>query len=122
MNIESRMKGQHVLIVEDEFFIAMDTQLALEQMGAIIVGPASNVADALGLIASRTVDCAILDIRLDVDDSYPIADKLMERHIPFLFASSESRGALPERFSGYVLIDKPLEMRLIVDALLGPPH
>jgi hypothetical protein len=64
----------------------------------------------------------VLDIELDEEAAYPVADELMRRSIPFLFASGIHRADVPLRFDGYRLISKPMEIRLIVECLFGPPH
>lgn len=41
------LEGKYILIVEDEYFLADETRRKLETIGAIVVGPAGNVHDAL---------------------------------------------------------------------------
>ena len=39
-----------VLIVEDEFLIAMDVEMILEQNGHSVLGPAASIENALNLL------------------------------------------------------------------------
>jgi CheY-like chemotaxis protein len=114
--------GKRVLIVEDEYLIAQDTRRALEKAGAIVIGPASNVDDGLELVRSQKIDAAILDINLDGDMVYPIADLLDEMSIPFVFATGYSPSQIPGKYSGYVLCEKPTELGYIALALFDPNH
>jgi len=112
--------GKRVLIVEDEYLVAMDTRRALEKAGATVVGPASNVDDGLTLVRSQKIDAAILDINLDGDMVFPIADLLDEMNIPFVFASGYNPSQIPGKYSGYVLCEKPTELGHIARALFNP--
>lgn len=116
------LSGKRILIVEDDYFLANDMREALEAMGAVILGPVGATDDALVIAAADNPDAAILDIRLETEDAFPVADVLMRRGIPFVFASASDRGTIPRRFEGYCLVPKPLEIRLIIESLFGPPH
>jgi DNA-binding response OmpR family regulator len=70
------LAGARILIVEDEPFIAFDLQMAVEEFGAIAIGPASTVAEALGLIAQEVIDGAILDVNLPDGTIGPVLDAL----------------------------------------------
>lgn len=99
-------KGAHILIAEDEIFLAMMLQDLLEADG-YEVSKVASVADALDAIASRPPDAAILDINLAGEQSFPVAKALRERGVPFLFATGYGEGALPEEFGGERTMQKP---------------
>lgn len=116
----SNFAGKRVLVVEDEFLLADETRRKLEQLGAVVVGPTARVLNALSLIDKQMIDVAILDILLDGDEVFPVAEYLKERGIPFVFASAFWPSAIPERFRGYVLCDKPVELENIARGLFEP--
>jgi DNA-binding response OmpR family regulator len=120
--MDGRVQGRRILIVEDDFLLAADAQMILEREGVIVVGPASGVDDALEIIAATDIDAAILDVELDAEDAFSVADALMQKAIPCIFASGVDRDRIPERFEGYRLIPKPAEIRLITESLFGRPH
>jgi CheY-like chemotaxis protein len=120
--MESRFDGKHVLVVEDDYLIATETKKLLESLGAVVFGPTSSVGEALAIIETGPIDAALLDIKLPEDDAYSIADELMARGIPFVFVSGAPRSSIPARFDGFRLVPKPMELRLIVEALFGLPH
>lgn len=111
-----------ILVVEDNAFIADDVKFMLEEMGIEVIGPAHNVNAALEILASTAVDGAVLDVNLGAETAFPIADALMERKKPFVFASSVYREQIPERFNGYDLVPKPAEIRKIMLGLFGQPR
>jgi hypothetical protein len=55
-------------------------------------------------------DACILKIRFGPDMVYALADKLIAQRIPFIFASSEQRANIPDRFDGVPLHARPIEM------------
>ena len=69
--------------------------------------PAGSVVHALQLLdRGGRIDAAILDVNLDGESVYPVADALRERGIPFVFSSGHAREALPDRFRDMPLVDK----------------
>jgi len=78
----------------------------LSDAGAIVVGPAHTVAAALRLLDAQPVELACLDIKLQREDSIPVADELASRHLPFIFVSSYDASVLPDRHRHRLLVDK----------------
>ncbi|CAO4150438.1 DNA-binding response OmpR family regulator [Methylorubrum thiocyanatum] len=82
--------GRRVLVVEDEYLIAMQVKEWLEAAGADVVGPVPSVEQALDLIEDDDVDAAILDINLGGKTTvYPVADRLAALGVPYLFATAD---------------------------------
>lgn len=79
-----------VMIVEDEFLIAMDIEAMLEDNGLKVIGTAASVAGALQLLETSTPDIAVLDGNLRGDSVTPVALRLNELSIPFVLASAYS--------------------------------
>ena len=102
--------NRYVLVVEDEEYFATMLAAFLELDGFTVLGPAATVDAALTLIESAGhIDCAVLDIDLHGDVSYPVADALVEHHIPFLFLSGCDRGSVPEKYAQFAMRQKPVE-------------
>lgn len=112
--------GRRILIVEDEYLLADETRYQLEQLGAIVAGPTGQIDVALQLIDDEQVDAAILDIHLDGELVFPVAERLLTLNIEFVFASGYDALILPERFRGFVLNEKPIDLENIARALFGP--
>lgn len=93
-----------ILIVEDEFLIAMDLQLLLEAHGWQVVGPAPSVGEALRLLEASLPSAALLDVNLGDEFVTPVAQVLKEKGIPFVIASAYDS---PEGVGGGVLAGAP---------------
>lgn len=100
------MDGLRVLVLED--FPPMAEVIAdmLADAGAIVVGTTYSVAAALDVLASRSIDLACLDINLGEEDSFPVADALASRRIPFVFVTAHNEGYLPARHRSQPLVRK----------------
>ena len=92
--------GCRILIVEDNFLLAETVAEVLESAGARIVGPFVSMVEALERLTELTaIDGAVLDIRLNGQDSYPLADALQTTGIPFMFLTGVERHNLPAQFA-----------------------
>jgi DNA-binding response OmpR family regulator len=111
-----------VLVVEDEWLIAIAVADSLETAGFTVVGPAPTVDQALSLIAANAVECAVLDVTLSGTDSFPVADALDRQGVPFAFVTGYNRHDLPARFRERPVLVKPVpepDLRRVVATLLS---
>ena len=107
-----------ILVVEDEALVALQLQNDLEQHGYHVVGPARSLKHGLLLAAQERLDAAFVDISLGRDTSAAIADQLLARDIPFVFATGYSETAmLPEHLREIPKLSKPYGTKEICDAL-----
>ena len=100
--------GCDILIVEDEFLIAMDLQSQLEAAGYSIRGPVASVEEGLAMLEKGAVCAAILDLNIRGSTSLPIAERLAGAGTPFMFLSGNDVANLQGRFSGYTVLTKPI--------------
>ena len=118
------LANRRILVVEDEFFIAMDLEMALKAAQAIVLGPVSRVQAGLDLVTRQNrISAAILDVNLGSEMVFPVADALLERSVPFLFATGEHPSTIPRRFAGVEVHHKPVDADGLVRqvaALLAP--
>ena len=85
-------RAMRVLIVEDEYLIAMDIMATLKRGGCEVAGVAGSVSKALRLIEDQSCDAVILDANLYGDSAEPVAAALRQRGIPYLVVSGYSTG------------------------------
>ncbi|AMB45104.1 MULTISPECIES: response regulator [Methylobacteriaceae] len=112
--------GRHVLVVEDEYFIAEDIRRAFEERGAQVVGPVGNLDDALAMIETcPRIDGAVLDINLREVMVFPVADALRARGVPFVFATGYEENAIPTRLRDALHCEKPIDPVRLAKALFG---
>lgn len=111
------------MIVEDSALVLMSLEALIDDMDWAIEGPAMRLADALALADTTTADIALLDINLDGEFSWEVADRLMKRGIPVVFASGyESAAIRPERLRGLPVIAKPFtiaELETMLKRMVG---
>ena len=102
----SVLSGRRVLVVEDEFLIAAALCDMLQDSGAVVVGPAATVDQAMQLLQENPVDAALLDMNLNGQWSDPVAEDLQERRTPFVFTTGYGANARADRF-GVRTVSKP---------------
>ncbi len=114
------LAGRRLLVVEDDFFLATDGAKDLAARGVQVVGPAGDIDDALDLIdETEHLDGAVLDLNLRGEMAYPVADALIARGVPFVFATGYDQAAIPSRYAGVKRCEKPVGAAQITRALFG---
>lgn len=112
------LQGRSVLIVEDDFFIAAELADALTEAGAVILGPAGSLAEALDLITrGACMDAAVLDVNLRREKIYPISDMLVRRNVPCVLLTGDGGARDDPRFRGLPVLTKPMGSDSIVETL-----
>jgi DNA-binding NtrC family response regulator len=111
------LKDKRILIVEDQYLIAADLSRALEMLGGVIVGPVASSEAARVQLAQSDVDLAFLDIHLDEEMVFPLADELEQRGIPFIFATGHDAAILPDRFKSKFRLEKPFTVQSVQEAV-----
>ena len=79
----------------------------LERLGHEVIGPATRLKQAIDLAQREAFDLAILDVNLQGTESYPVAEVLVMRGIPFVFASGYESVSLRQPFAGRPILQKP---------------
>lgn len=104
--------GLRVLVVEDEMMIALLIEDMLVDLGHEVVALAMRLPQALELANTADMHLAILDVNLDGRMSFPVADVLRNRGIPFFFATGYgSAGVEPEYRQRGIVMKKPFELK-----------
>jgi CheY-like chemotaxis protein len=99
------LRGRRILIVEDEMFIARDLAEYFARLGAEVVGPALTLADGFRL--ATLAEAAVLDINLGGEMSFPLAEALLARHVPFVFFTAYAGLPVPDHLRGVERYAKP---------------
>lgn len=111
------LRGSKVLVVEDEMMIAMLIEDMLEELGCELIGPASKVERALELIASETIEIALLDVNLDGQATDAVAYELQRKGVPFVFATGYGATGVPKQHNDRTVLQKPFQMTDLATAL-----
>lgn len=111
--------GRRILVVEDEVILAWALQDMLAGYGCEVVGPAARVGQALDLIDRQAVDAAVLDVNLNGQKCYPVADALVARGVPFVFSTAYSNEGIEKGYRHHTKLQKPFSGPDLAKALLG---
>jgi len=115
-----------VLVVEDQFVIALDMEQMLRVLGADTVDLATSLSDALAVIARTPPDLAILDLKLETGTTAAIAEALRARAIPLIFVTGYGDlDALPASLRHAPLLRKPVDraaLAVILNQIEFPPR
>ena len=108
------LAGKRILVVENEYFIASDLARALRTADAVVIGPVGDLGRGLALLAIERPDAAILDVNLEGETSFPLADRLAERAVPYLFLTGYDGWALPGGYRAAPRVAKPFPMEAVL--------
>jgi DNA-binding LytR/AlgR family response regulator len=108
------LAGLRILIVEDEFLLAMELEMLLQQRGCMVLGPVSSVGQALAVLDGEQPQIALLDVNLKGERATPVAVALQARGVPFVLITGYSDAQLSEpELKNALRIDKPVSCRAL---------
>lgn len=113
---QASIKGCRVLVIEDEYFLGDDLASRLRLLGAHVIGPIPEVADAMA-IPNGNYDVAVLDINLRGGSIYPLVDELTRLKKPFIFTTGYGADAIPDRFRDVRRLEKPCQLDSVIEAV-----
>lgn len=117
------LAGRRLLVVEDEMLVLLNVEDILADLGCKSVSAAATVDQALGLIAAQSFDVAMVDVNLDGRKSYPVADALSARGVPFVFSTGYSGQSLKDGYRDRPMLGKPYreaDLVAVLERLLHP--
>jgi DNA-binding LytR/AlgR family response regulator len=119
MHTQNLFQGRRILVVEDDYLVVEEMVHELQASGAEVVGPIANLPKAFERLENVSdIQGAVLDINLQGDEVYPLADELARRGIPFVFATAYDETALPTSYRRYKRFMKPVNVHEVAAALL----
>ncbi len=101
------LSGRRLLVVEDEMLVLLNVEDILADLGCTSVSAAATVDQALDLIKASRFDAAMVDVNLDGRKSYPVADALAARGVPFVFTTGYSGQSLDDGYRDRPVLGKP---------------
>lgn len=109
------LEGKRILIVDDEFMIALMAEELVRDFGATPVGPAASLEEAMSFVRSGGFDAALLDVNLNGVASEPVALELKRQAIPFVLVTGY--GGVSWADPDTLVLMKPYDGRAILRAL-----
>ena len=113
--MQCNFHGKRVMVVEDDYLLAMELVEELEAANAVVVGPCRNLEEASLQVAHS--DLAVLDVNLQGMKTFALADRLEVLDVPFVFFTGYDNDVLPPRFAGVDCITKPTPPLIAVQYL-----
>jgi CheY-like chemotaxis protein len=113
MAVQHQLANCRVLIIEDEYFVAKDLEVACKLLGAGVVALAGDLDAAIDLVARGGFDIAVLDIDLRGRQSFGVADQLRRQETPFVFTTGYNAKVIPARFADVIRWEKPFDPTIV---------
>ncbi len=102
--------GLRILVVEDEVLISMMLQDMLRELGHTCPHAVGRFEEALKLARSGDFDLAILDVNIRGQSTYPVADIIAERGVPFIFATGYGLTGINPAYQSTPVLQKPFDL------------
>ena len=109
--------GRSILIVEDEPLIAMMLEDFLDSLGHTVAATCDTVSDALTRVGQGGFDLAIIDVNLNGERVWPVADRLAAQGVPYILATGGHIEPPPPEHAGVPVLSKPFTLDAIAPAL-----
>ena len=111
------LSGKRVLVVEDEMLVLMAIEDMLADLGCTSISVAGNLDKALALIKVERFDIATLDINLNGQRSYPVAEALSNAGVPFAFSTGYGEHGVSEGYGRHLVLNKPYSSHQLINVL-----
>jgi CheY-like chemotaxis protein len=115
--MDKLLSGRSILVIEDEMLILMMIEDMLADLGCESVATASKIDQAITLIDGHVYDAAMLDLNLNGMESYPIADALIARDVPYFFSTGNSLANVKDGYKDHDVLKKPFTFQQLSNML-----
>ncbi|WP_374991556.1 response regulator [Bradyrhizobium sp. LHD-71] len=96
------------MVVEDEMLVALDLQESLKSFGYEVIGPYGRLSEAIEGVETQAIDLAVLDLNLNGEMTYDLAESLQKRGIPIVFTTGYESDTIRSRFPDCPVLNKPV--------------
>ena len=119
-NAMNALQGARVLLIEDDFLVALSIKQMLEEIGCTVVGPYATAEQANEALDGSDIDFGVLDINIRDGTSVPVANALRARSRPFIFVTGyrSPNIMLPDDLRSAKRLSKPVNSKMLRTALL----
>jgi CheY-like chemotaxis protein len=115
--VEEPLNGRSILIVEDDVLLATDLTVFLRGLGVRVAHSAPSVPAALSAMVHYVFDAAVLDVNLQDEWVFPVANALQRAEIPFLFLTAYAPASIPAQHRERPFLQKPYNNAMLAEAL-----
>ena len=115
--MDKLLSGRRILVVEDEMLVLLMFEDMLGDLGCASVTAAATVNQALAALDTQIFDAAMLDMNLNGNNSYAVADALALRSVPFVFSTGYSGHDMRDGYRDRPVLKKPFTEKELVEML-----
>ncbi|HSA81760.1 MAG TPA: response regulator [Geminicoccaceae bacterium] len=105
----AELEGLRVLVVEDEFLVAMDIEAMLHDLGCEVMGPTGDLENALRIAREETLNLALLDVNIGGEPVTGVAEVLVARAVPIVFCTGYQGENWCNRYPAVPTLMKPFQ-------------
>ncbi len=114
--------GVRVFLIEDEVLIALLLEDMVLALGYEVVVGAATLDEAIAAARTGDFDLALLDLNLGGKLTYPVADILKARRVPFAFVTGYGSAGVLAAYTGVPVLEKPFrqeDLKTVIAQLLS---
>ena len=115
------LTGYRLLVVEDDYFVAQDLCATLRDYGATVLGPAPSISSARSLANALRPDCVLLDINLDGELAFELAQELQAHGVRTVFTTGYDTSFVPQHLRQTVCLQKPVDATALLCSIREQP-
>jgi CheY-like chemotaxis protein len=116
---EPTTAAPRVFVVEDEYLIRMLVEDMVGDLGYEVAAAVGTIAEAREFASTGAFNVAILDVNVDGQEIFPVAEVLAKRGLPFVFVTGYGEGSLPAAYRGRPTLQKPFQAEQLKSTLAG---
>jgi len=123
--VQSKVGAARLLLVEDEIVVGMFMQELLESIGYRSTEPIGRLSDALAAAERERFRGAVLDMNLNGEIVYPLAELLAKQKVPFVFVTGYAPRSVDPRFTDVPILQKPVlqeDLAATLERVLAGPQ
>lgn len=111
------LHGKRIIVVEDEYFAAIEVSNAIKTAGGECIGPYSSISDSLIEGINHHIDAAVLDVNIRDDLIYPVADLILQKGIRLIFVTGIDLQNIPAGYRSNTVLLKPVNINYLIALL-----
>lgn len=108
--VDNELAGMRILVVEDEYLVALEMQDIIQTLGGEVVGPAGRMEAAMRLAQETELDGAVVDLNMDGESTMALIALLAQRNVPVVVTTGYDPSVLPPTVKPVAFLTKPISL------------
>ena len=111
------LAGLRVLIAEDDYLVGAFLADFITLCDGTMIGPVRDEKDVLPKIDQESVDCTIIDLKLNDAPCYPLIEALTARGVSVIITTGYPLFSIPIKFHRLPIFAKPYDFERIAECV-----